>query len=373
MNITFPDAFFQSDRLSSKVGVKPVSFYEEIFESHPTPVMIVTRSGTISHSNSAFNSAVSLRSRKDLHGRNLLDHIILEDREKVHQALGETLKNNREPIPIETEFLVSGTGSLPVQLSFRELPRNRKILVVMTDKALLSKAHAELQQRTDNLENLFFLISHNLKSPIVSIQGFAKLLLEEDTKASREEMNHYLERIQKNAARMNTIVQDILDFSKVGKRSSSSTELSLFDILENIRAEFFLPLRKKNIDFQVARDLPVVRADLEGISAIFRNLVENAIKYIGERKRPRIQIDWRDEKTFYFLWVKDNGIGIPKKYHDKIFSLFERAAAPVDIEGTGVGLAVVKRIVEKYGGQVRVESRLNKGTTVYFTLPKVES
>jgi len=373
MNITLPDPVSQLDHLSSQSAAKPAAFYEAIFESLPVPIVVVNRSGTILHFNSAFRNVVLMRSRKDLVGRNLLDHIILENRERVLSALGKALKTNRAPIALEADFLVSGNGSLPVQLSLRELPQDRKILMSLTDKTLLSKAHAELQQRTDNLENLFFLISHNLKSPIVSIQGFTKLLLEEDNKVSNEEFGHYLQRIQKNAARMNTIVQDILDFSKVGKRSTTTTELSLFDIIENVRAEFFLPLRSKNIDFRVARDLPVVRADLEGISAIFRNLVENAIKYIGETKRPRIRIDWQDKGTFYLLWVKDNGIGIPKRYHDKVFSLFERAAAPMEIEGTGVGLALVKRIVEKYGGQVKLESRARKGTTVYFTLPKADS
>ncbi len=369
MEITLQDPASQREHSSSRSAKKAVVLYEEIFKNLPLPALIVNRTGTISHHNAAFLSLMTLRSGRRVLSANLHDFVILRDRDKVLSLCGRISRATKTSTRLDTELVAARKKTRPVQMAFQELTGHGKILVTITDKALLSQSHAELKQRTDILENLFYLISHNLKSPIVSIQGFTKLLLEGD---AQSEYVHYLERIEKNAARMNSIVQDMLDFAKITRQSNSSTELPLFDILENVRAEFFPQIRKRNIEFKVARDLPVVRADHEGLSAIFRNLVENSIKYSCGSRRPKIQIDWQDKKRFYVFRVSDNGIGIPKKYHDKIFELFERAAAPLDIEGTGIGLALVKRMVEKYGGQVKVNSQVRKGTTIYFSLPKVD-
>ncbi|MFQ5825518.1 MAG: ATP-binding protein, partial [bacterium] len=128
----------------------------------------------------------------------------------------------------------------------------------------------------------------------------------------------------------------------------------------------------RNIKLEIASDLPTVLANREDLITIYYNLFDNAIKYLGDNKNPKIEVGWEEQKNFYVFWVKDNGIGVSKEFQEKVFDLFHRGSASRKIEGTGVGLAIVKRIVERHRGVIRLSSDIGKGSTVYFTLPKAE-
>jgi len=188
-----------------------------------------------------------------------------------------------------------------------------------------------------------------------------------------DELDHYLQRIQKNTERMNTMVHDILAFSKVSKKDYNFSELMLADIINSIFTEHYFRLKEKHIKLCIPSDLPSLIANKEGLTTVFENLLDNAIKYMGENENPVIEIGWENKKRFLVFWVKDNGVGLPKEYQSKVFNLFERGDIDKKrtIEGTGVGLAIVKKIVELHGGMVKLSSEPNRGTTVYFTLPVI--
>jgi signal transduction histidine kinase len=255
---------------------------------------------------------------------------------------------------METRLVDEDNGVKFVELWLAALPDSKRVLATIVDRSLLWQTQTEIKNKTEDLENLFYLISHNLKSPLVSIQGFTNILLDERDGIDAEELDHYLERVRKNASRMNTMVQDILEFSKVSKRVHSVEEVALSEVVNNIYTEFYFRLKEKNIKLSAAADLPTVIADQDGMSTVFTNLLDNAIKYIGDKQEHLIEVGWEDKGRFFVFWVRDNGIGLESEYHENVFNLFERGNISNKIEGTGVGLAIVKRIVEKHGGLVKL-------------------
>lgn len=348
----------------------PGDLFEDIFQSLTVPTILLDHSGTISLANSAFDSFLACEPQAFRRGRNLFNYIHRSDTTKVAGFFETFVSSDEQSTSLDAQLLDCKKKIKLAQITFSRLTATEDILAVLVDKTEMGLSHEELKQKTEDLENLFYIISHNMKSPIVSIKGYAKLLLEAHSAGASPEWTHHVERIVQNAAKMNMMVQDILEFSRVSNRVPAPSGVSLQLILNEVRAEYFFQIKQRNIHLDIPEDLPVVMADAEEMRAVFLNLIENAIKYIGNTPNPCIKIAWEDKPRFYVFKVKDNGLGVDEKYHEAVFDLFERAAAAEQIDGTGVGLAVVKRIVEKHDGCVKFSSQPGKGTTVYFTLPK---
>ena len=369
MDLAFSESLNQLDNLPVRARQKSSSFYQVLFDNLAIPAIVLEPTCTIYEFNTAFAALVSKVNRKGIPSQDIFHYLPASDRKAFAQLLEDECNRPGRSTPFETQ-LITNQGSKFIKIGVKRLPGSQKILATFSEQANTPEGHARLQERAEELEELFFLVSHNLKSPIASIHGFTKLLREDKNTISESELKNYVDRIHKNTVRMSKMVHDLLEFSKAGIREHSKIEVSLFDLLEGIRAECFLQLKEKQIDFRIAKDLPTIRADYEEISAVFLNLVENSIKYMPAKKNAEIDIGWEDRGQTYTFRVKDNGAGIHKRYHAKAFSLFERAAAPVDIEGNGVGLALVKRIVEKHKGSIKLDSQPRRGTTVSITLPK---
>lgn len=366
MNSENGDCFeVRTDSATVKVGL-----FEDIFCSLSVPAILIDCSGTILLSNSTFDSFLACAPGVSMQSRNLFDFLQKSDGKNVGKFFESFVRSRNNSASLDAYLQDCQKAAKFAEVTFIRLTTSEQILVVLVDKTEIGLSHEELKQKTEDLENLFYIISHNMKSPIVSIQGYAKLLLEASSAGTSTVCTHYVERIVQNAAKMNMMVQDILEFSKVSNKLPAPTGVSLQDILTQVRAECFFQIKKKNIHFDVPEDLPVVVADAEEIGSVFLNLVENAIKYIGDEPNPEVEIAWEDKARFYVFSVRDNGPGIDQKFHETVFDLFERAQAADKTDGSGVGLAVVKRVVEKHGGFVKLYSKPGQGTTVYFTLPK---
>jgi len=230
----------------------------------------------------------------------------------------------------------------------------------------------ELSRANEELENFVFTVTHDLKSPIVSIQGFTSLVLEDYAEILDDEARQYLERVLKNVAQMERLIEDLLEFSRVGRLSRPYEKVSSKEIVDEVLSDYTYRIQEKGIEVHVADDLPEIVCDPDQINQVFTNLISNAVKYLGKRKNPRIEIGWRDAEDSVIFYVRDNGVGIPKEHQDKIFGLFHRVEARDEGEGTGIGLAIVRRIVETHGGRVWVESEPGQGATFYFSIPKRE-
>ena len=226
---------------------------------------------------------------------------------------------------------------------------------------------AEIAAKNQELESFVYTISHDLRAPLVSMDGFCSLLKRESQDQLGEQGQHYLERIRANVAHMNTLVTELLELSRIGRVVGPEEEIDVGALLREIEKGLVLKLKQAGVEFIVQQPLPAVRGDRGRIRQVFANLIENAVKFRSLERGLLIEVGCDEERGFYRFHIMDNGIGILPQYQEQIFEPFRQLDGR--IEGVGMGLALVKRIVEHHGGRLWVESELGKGSTFYFTIP----
>jgi signal transduction histidine kinase len=237
--------------------------------------------------------------------------------------------------------------------------------------ALLTATRAQaatLAQKNAELGSFVYIVSHDLKAPLVSIQGMSGLLLDEWGAELGVAGRHYLERIAANIHQMERLIASLLVLSGVGREKRRPEMVCLDTLIEDLVTELGEPIRALGITV-IARNLGVLCSVRSEIEQVFGHLVSNAITYLGASASPTVEIGTADRGEFIECSVKDNGIGIDAQYHERIFEIFQRLKE-VDGEGAGVGLAIVRKIVEAAGGCVWVESAKGHGATFRFTWPK---
>ena len=224
-----------------------------------------------------------------------------------------------------------------------------------------------LQAKNEELDSFAYAVSHDLKAPLVSLQGMAGLLEMECAEQLGEDGRHYLGRIGATVKQMERLIGDVLMLSRVGREGRPTEVVSLDDVVDVVLDRLAEPVR--------ARGMTVTRGDLGAVQAIpvqmeqvFANLIGNAVKYIGDTADPRVEIGKSERSGTVEFYVRDNGIGIAPEYHARVFETFQRLK-DVEVEGSGVGLAIVKKIIEAAGGGLRVESAVGQGSTFFFTWP----
>jgi light-regulated signal transduction histidine kinase (bacteriophytochrome) len=228
----------------------------------------------------------------------------------------------------------------------------------------------EIEMRNKELDDFTYVVSHDLKEPLISIEGFSKILQLDFRDVITGDGRDHLDSIVGAATRMKALIDDLLMLSRVGRIAESFKPVSLNDVLTDVRTDMEFSLRQRNIDLQIAADLPSVYGSSTHLKIVFRNLIGNAIKF-SSGDHPLIEVGFQNaENNQYLFYVRDNGIGIEPEFHNKIFVIFQRLHRREEYEGTGAGLAIVKKIVEMHRGKIWVESEKGKGSTFYFTIPK---
>lgn len=229
---------------------------------------------------------------------------------------------------------------------------------------------AELEAKNAELERFTYTVSHDLKSPLVTIQGFLGYLERDAFAGNTERIKEDITRIVNAADKMQQLLADLLELSRIGRLMNQPEEMPLGDLVHEALSVVAGQLVERGVRVTIAPDLPQVYGDRVRLREVLQNLVDNAVKFMGDQPHPHIEIgmlpqEANAEQVFY---VRDNGVGIDSRYHDRVFGLFERLDQKT--EGTGIGLTIVKRIVEVYGGRIWVESEgSGKGSTFCFTLP----
>ncbi len=242
--------------------------------------------------------------------------------------------------------------------------------------AILQRSEQERQQfvrdleaKNAEMERFIYTVSHDLKSPLISIRGFLGMLEKDMAQGQESRMRHDMERIHAATGKMAELVEELLELSKVGRVSNEPQVVSMTALASDVVDQVAGLIAESGVEVAIDPHLPAAEGDRQRLLAMLQNLVENAIKYMGGQPRPRIDIGHREQDGETVYQVRDNGMGIDPRYHDKIFGLFERLHT--DVDGTGIGLALVKRIVEVHGGRIWVESEgEGRGSTFCFTLPR---
>lgn len=226
----------------------------------------------------------------------------------------------------------------------------------------------ELEAKNYELERFTYTVSHDLKSPLITIKGFIGYVREDMQKGNMERFESDLQRINDAAEKMQHLLGDLLELSRIGRLTNEPVSIAMNDLIDQVLELLNGRISAGNIVAHVADNLPSVYGDRQRLFEVFQNIIDNAAKFMGDQPAPQISIGVQGELNGNpVFFVRDNGIGISPQFKDKVFGLFDKLNA--QSEGTGIGLALVKRIVEYHKGQIWVESELGKGATFFFSLP----
>jgi light-regulated signal transduction histidine kinase (bacteriophytochrome) len=256
----------------------------------------------------------------------------------------------------------------------QKLDKSQKAMLYMVED--LNRTTNELQEERKKLElsnreleAFTYSVSHDLRAPLRAVNGYSQFLLEDYANKLDDEGKRFIRTIRENANRMDELISDLLNLSRV---SRTELNLSLTDMAATAASmyqEVASDEEKKNFKL-IIHKMPQVDCDPSLIKQVWQNLIGNALKYSMHAENKTIEIGHREEPEEIWFYIKDQGAGFNMKYVDKIFGLFQRLHREDEFEGTGVGLAIVKRIVQRHGGKVNAESEEGKGAAFYFSLPK---
>ena len=226
---------------------------------------------------------------------------------------------------------------------------------------------AELEAKNAELERFTYTVSHDLKSPLVTIKGFLGLLQQDVAKGDAQRVERDIEQITSAADKMAQLLSELLELSRIGRLMNPPEAVGLSDLVSEAAAMVAGQLIARGVSVEIDPAMPAVHGDRVRLLEVFQNLIGNAAKFMGDQAEPRIEIGAQQHDDEVTCFVRDNGIGIDPKYHENVFGLFNRLN--YHAEGTGIGLTLVRRIVEVHGGKIWIESEgLGQGTTFYFTL-----
>jgi PAS domain S-box-containing protein len=342
--------------------------YRQLFEGIGDAVMVYDGEGRFLDCNEAVLQRL---------GYSREEFLLLRTADIVHPDFHLVMRNNQERIwageiaVAESAHHCKDGRVIPVEVSALMVKHQGQpaILAVARDITARKRGEeererllAELEAKNRELESFVYTVSHDLKAPLISLDGFSSALQKEFEKGK-----HYLERIQANVAHMDGLIRDLLELSRVGQVLGPIEEINVATLLTEIQEELAVELGKARAELVVQEPLPAVRADRSRIRQVFANLIGNAIKFRRQERPLRIEVGCQKERSFYRFHVADNGIGIAPQYHEQIFDPFRKLDP--ETEGLGIGLALVKKIVEHHSGRVWVESKEGEGATFYFTLP----
>jgi len=267
------------------------------------------------------------------------------------------VRRSGEEFAVEVSPSISEHGGRPV------------IFTIARDVTERKRVEQALEAKNRELESFVYTVSHDLRAPLISMEGFARLLADEYADRLDDEGRDYLRRVRANVDAMHALLTDLLELSRVGRVEEPDEPVAVSEVVAEVLQELAGPIARSRAQIVAPADLPVVRYSHARLSQVLSNLISNAIKFSKDGEPPRVVLHWEARERDHRFLVTDNGIGIEPGYkQQKVFEIFSRLREK-NVEGSGVGLAIVKRIVEERGGEVGVESAPSEGSTFWFTVP----
>ena len=250
-----------------------------------------------------------------------------------------------------------------------ERSRHREEEIRELNQELAERA-GELEASNKELESFAYSVSHDLRAPLRHVAGYSELLQKQASSSLDDKSRRYIQTILESAKRMGNLIDDLLAFSRIGRAETKKTLVSLEQLVKEVVAEIVQDTSGRDIAWTI-HALPACYGDRSMLRMVIVNLLSNAVKFTRMRERAEIEIGCVDEnKNEVELFIRDNGAGFDMEYVDKLFGVFQRLHLAEEFEGTGIGLAIVQRIVHRHGGKVRAEGAVDQGATFHVSLPK---
>jgi len=367
-----------------KTILKPEEYIKDIMQTVREPLLVLDSDRRVISANHPFYQTFQV-TPGEVEGKVLYD---LGNRQwdipKLRKLLEEILPKSTVFLDFEIDHDFENLGRRIMVLNarriFHETKRMQMVLLAIEDITERKRAERELKQAEElkqaiealelsnrDLEQFAYVASHDLQEPLRMVSSFTQLLAKRYQGKLDKDADEFIDYIVAGARRMQALINDLLTYSRVDTRGESfgpiDSEAAFNQAIANLRVAI------EEGEAVITHDpLPPLIADNSQIVQLFQNLLGNAIKFHG-KELPRVHVSARQENNEWVFSVRDNGIGIAPDYFDRVFVIFQRLHGREEYPGTGTGLAICKRIVERHDGRIRVESELNKGSTFYFTIP----
>lgn len=332
-----------SDNTKVEVFIDAVN---KSYNTYDEQFSMIQRATTIS-SEELFNANLKLQ-EETVAQKNIIDKLkkVLGTFKLYNLQSGKTDKDEVEDTAKLIDLIVSQTQQI----------------IIMNDQR--EKLLDDLSIQNQELSDFAHIVSHDLRSPLRSIEALTSWLQEDYEEMLGEKGFKDLELIRNNVVKMDTLIGGILEYSTIGKTRVKSLDVDLNELIEEIRSIIYLP---DTIEIIVKERLPVIKGNKYRLQQLFQNIIDNAIKY-NDKEKGIVEVSCVDKKEFWQFSIKDNGKGIEKTYFEKIFKIFQKLEKTPN--SIGIGLSIVKKIIAFYKGEIWLESELNIGTTFYFTIKK---
>lgn len=352
--------------------------YYDIFKNDPRLIILIHKDGTLKECNNriemleykkeeVIGKHISMFFRKisKKNSINTFDYLFSDSKRGVNKEY-IMVKKTGEEIDVSIKLaLTDGEGGSYTLCFIADITKQKD-----TERRLIKAAY-DLKNSNEELEQFAYIASHDLQEPLRAVSSYCQLLKEKEYNNVDEESKKFFDYIIDSSLRMRTLIKELLDYSGVGKKDRPFERINLGKLLEEVLYDFEVLIKEVKAEVIIESDLPEIFAIRFRVKQLLHNLIANSLKFKSEKK-PIIRIGCceEDHSHHWLFYIKDNGIGIDEKYYDRIFGIFKRLYSREDYPGTGIGLALCKKIVETHGGEIWVESGKDEGTYIYFTISK---
>ena len=309
-------------------------------------------------------------------------HTINSDRAQILNMLLSTyeaaVQRNRELEQTRDELRILNdqleikvqerTASLEAEIAERHRAERAVREMNATLEIRVGERTAELANTNRELESFSYSVSHDLRAPLRAIAGYSRILINRCAPALSEEGHRLLNNVINSAHRMSQLIDDLLRFSRLSRQPLSKGTVRVKALVHEIAAELAKDSGDRVVEFQI-EDLPDCQGDASLLRQVFFNLLSNAVKFTRGKQPGIVQVGCHDQPSEKLYFIRDNGAGFDMQYAEKLFGVFQRLHTVEEFEGTGIGLSIVQRIIQRHGGRIWAEAATNEGATFYFTLP----
>ncbi|MFO7656532.1 MAG: PAS domain S-box protein [Bacteroidales bacterium] len=349
--------------------------FESLFNLSADLICIASLDGYFLKINPAFNKLLGYSDR-ELKSRPYIDFVIEEDKQKTFDVISEQLRKGKTVVNFQNRYHCKDGNIIWLDWNSRPIPELDMTFAVARDitsqkqaEEELNRMMQELERSNRDLEEFAYVASHDLQEPLRNIKSFTELFANKFKDKIDETADTYINYIVDGTARMQKLISDLLALSRITTKGKAFEMTDVGECIKKALENINLQFEENNATIKYS-EMPIILADGTQITQLFQNLLSNAVKFRKKEVDPLITIEVKEKTQFWQFKVRDNGIGMDMKYADRVFIIFQRLHTRKEYPGTGIGLALCKRIVERHGGQIHVKSSPDNGSVFKFTLRK---